>query len=72
MYQATDEVHRYLYETCIAIDANFRLKRRAISNEDRDAALGSGWGYFVQDKQYRRYILENTEQAEVCLRNDQS
>ena len=53
----------------MAIDANFRLKRRAISNEARDPALGSGWGYFVEDSAYRDYVRAMTDQKEVghCL-----
>lgn len=50
----------------IAIDANFRLKRRAISNEARDPALGSGLGYFVEDSQYREYLAKFVDQEEVC------
>ena len=49
----------------IAIDANFRLKRRAVSNETRDPALGSGWGYFVEDSDYRAHLREYVDQDEV-------
>lgn len=50
----------------IAIDANFRLKRRAISNNLRDPALGSGWAYFVEDEPYREHILKYADQEDVC------
>lgn len=50
----------------IAIDANFRLRRRAISNEDRDPALASGCGYFVEDSAYRGYLKDCVNEAEVC------
>ena len=53
----------------IAVDANFRLKRRAISNEARDPALGSGWGYFVEDSPYRQYLRSVTDQKEVRSSN---
>ena len=49
----------------IAIDANFRLKRRAVSNETQDPALGSGWGYFVEDSNYRVHLRKYVEQDEV-------
>ena len=51
--------------TIIALDANFRLRRRAISNEERDPALSSGWGYFVQDGPYRDYLRDHVEDGEV-------
>lgn len=49
----------------IAIDANFRLKRRAVSSEARDPALGSGQGYFVQDDMYRKYLADTADQKDV-------
>ena len=51
----------------VAIDANFRLKRRAISNEKRDPALGSGWGYFVEDGAYRQYLQTTADQKDVRI-----
>ncbi len=49
----------------IAIDANFRLKRRAVSNEIRDPALAPGLGYFVDDGPYRAYLLDRADQKDV-------
>lgn len=49
----------------ISIDANFRLRRRAISNEVRDPALSSGCGYFVEDKAYREYLKDRVTETEV-------
>ena len=49
----------------IAIDANFRLKRRAVSSNDRDPALGSGWGYFVEDSGYKEVLAAYGNQTEV-------
>ena len=51
--------------TVIAIDANFRLRRRVVSNEERDPALSSGWGYFVQDSQYRDFLRQQVDDDEV-------
>ena len=51
--------------TVIALDANFRLRRRAISNEERDPALSSGHGYFVQDSAYREFLKHQVEDDEV-------
>lgn len=49
----------------VAIDANFRLKRRAVSSNDRDPALGSGWGYFVEDSPYLQHVLRYANQEDV-------
>ncbi|KAI0703791.1 hypothetical protein BC835DRAFT_1230192, partial [Cytidiella melzeri] len=61
---ASDDI-KYLYTVVVALDANFRLRRRAISNEMRDPALGSGWGYFVEDNRYRGYLQDRTEDDEI-------
>ncbi|KAJ7236985.1 hypothetical protein C8J57DRAFT_1529783 [Mycena rebaudengoi] len=54
---------RFLYILLLALDANFRLKNRIQVNEHQDHSLGSGWGYFVERKAYRRhlknYVAEN-------------
>ena len=58
---------RYLYQLTIAMDACFRLKRRAVSNEQKDPILGSGWGYFVEDVKYREVLAAYADQEEVRL-----
>ncbi|KAI0078284.1 hypothetical protein K474DRAFT_1706673 [Panus rudis PR-1116 ss-1] len=49
----------------VAVDANFRLKRCAISNESRDPALSSGLGYFVEDKKYREHLAVNVSEPNI-------
>ena len=56
---------RFLYTMVIAIDANFRLKRRAVSSNNRDPALGSGWGFFVENIKYREHVLRYADQEDV-------
>ena len=56
---------RYLYTLILAIDANFHLRRRAISNEVRDPAIGSGWGYFVESNAYKEYYMQHATQDDV-------
>ncbi|EIW58987.1 uncharacterized protein TRAVEDRAFT_124302 [Trametes versicolor FP-101664 SS1] len=50
--QVSDEL-KYMYMLTVAIDVCFRLKRRAVSSEEKDPILGSGWAYFVEDTGYR-------------------
>ncbi|KAJ7059357.1 hypothetical protein C8F01DRAFT_1255058 [Mycena amicta] len=54
-----------LYVMFIALDACFSLKRRMVSSERRDPALGSGWAYMVESRPYREYLLTMTDQNEM-------
>ncbi|KAJ7138999.1 hypothetical protein C8R44DRAFT_938433 [Mycena epipterygia] len=56
---------QFLYILFLAIDACFRLKRRLVSSEAKDPALGSGWGYFMEDVSYQQYLLTVTDQKEM-------
>ncbi|KAF7296779.1 CxC2 domain-containing protein [Mycena indigotica] len=54
-----------IYICFLAIDACFRLKRRAISNEIRDPGLGTGWAYMVEWAPYREYLSTMKDQREM-------
>ena len=54
-----------MYTLTVAIDACFRLKRRAVSSEKKDPILGSGWGYFVEDTGYRELLSAYGDQKDV-------
>ncbi|KAJ7912863.1 hypothetical protein B0H13DRAFT_2232401 [Mycena leptocephala] len=56
---------RFLYTLFLAMDACFRLKRRLVSSELKDPALGSGWAYTVETGPYRKYLLTVTDQKEM-------
>ncbi|KAF7295904.1 hypothetical protein HMN09_01134400 [Mycena chlorophos] len=56
---------RCLYIMFLALDACFRLKRRMISSERWDPALGAGWAYMVETAAYRAYLLTMTDQKEM-------
>lgn len=51
---------RWLYTLFLAIDANFRLKRRAVSKDTVDPSLSKGWSYFVEELAYKLYLSEHT------------
>ncbi|KAJ7681054.1 hypothetical protein DFH06DRAFT_1265705 [Mycena polygramma] len=55
----------FLYIWFLAIDACFRLKRRLVSSELKDPALGFGWAYTVESGPYRQYLLSVTDQKEM-------
>lgn len=50
---------RWLYALFIAIDANFRLKRRMVSKDSIDPGLSQGWAYFVEETEYKSYLKAN-------------
>lgn len=61
---------RWLYAGFVAIDANFRLKRRAVSNDEVDPSLSRGWAYFVEELSYKLYLREHAHtRQEVCVLN---
>lgn len=41
------------------------MKRRLVSSEKKDPGLGTGWGFFVEDTAYRKYLLTVTDQKEI-------
>ena len=55
---------RWLYSLFLALDANFRLKRKDISNEKRDAGLSRGWGYIVNNEPYKDHLAGYKDEAE--------
>ncbi|KAG2358630.1 hypothetical protein BDR07DRAFT_1452640 [Suillus spraguei] len=61
---------QWLYSLFLAIDANFRLKRRLVSNDIKDPGLSPGWGYFVEEGQYKTYLRNHadvTQEKSMCI-----
>ncbi|RPD53249.1 hypothetical protein L226DRAFT_576495 [Lentinus tigrinus ALCF2SS1-7] len=46
----------WLYRLYLAIDANFRLKRKKVSTDALDPSLNRGCAYFVEDTAYQAHI----------------
>ncbi|KAI6096267.1 hypothetical protein EDD16DRAFT_1774867 [Pisolithus croceorrhizus] len=60
---------KWLYADFVAIDANFRLKRKHVSSDGIDPSLSDGWGYFVEDSQYGTFLNEcqhDTQEKSTC------
>lgn len=51
----------------IAEDANFKQKAQLRSDTDKDPPLGPGWGTFVENQPYLRYVSQFADQDEVRL-----
>ncbi|KAG1842059.1 hypothetical protein F4604DRAFT_1884809 [Suillus subluteus] len=59
----------WLYGLFLAIDANFRLKRKAVSSDSVDPSLSCGWGYFVEDKAYKDFLhsgADSVQEKSTC------
>ncbi|KAK7434138.1 hypothetical protein VKT23_020364 [Stygiomarasmius scandens] len=46
----------FKYFQFLAIDANFRLRNKIVSDEYRSPTLGPGWAYMVPQEAYKNYI----------------
>ncbi|KAH9829413.1 uncharacterized protein C8Q71DRAFT_888932 [Rhodofomes roseus] len=65
---------QWLYRLFIGIDANFRLKRRAVSSNDRDPGLNHGYAYFVEETGYKDHLRKYSdlvqETTSTCSNHD--
>lgn len=60
-------LHSWLYALFLGIDANFRLKRKKVSSEERDPSLGPGWCFFVEETGYKKHLAEHWDDKQpVC------
>lgn len=56
--ELTRYLSRWKYVLFVAIDANFRLKRKAVSSDTADPSLNAGWAYFVHEDSYKSYLAD--------------
>jgi hypothetical protein len=54
----------WIYALFVAIDANFRLKRKIVSNNITDPSLSRGWAYFVEEAGYKEFLAEKIDVAQ--------
>ena len=55
--QQNDEYNnRYLHALFLALDANFRLKRKNVSSNEADPGLSKGWAYIVEETKYKAHL----------------
>ncbi|EAU92252.2 hypothetical protein CC1G_10138 [Coprinopsis cinerea okayama7 len=64
----------FVYRLFLAIDANFRLRRKDVSSDARDPGLNRGYAYMVDDKDFRRHLAEfdadDLEEKSTCSNHD--
>jgi hypothetical protein len=52
----------------VALDANFRLKRKDVSSEERDPGLGNGWAFYCDVVNYMEHVKKHwDDKQEVRL-----
>ncbi|KAJ7096966.1 hypothetical protein C8R44DRAFT_586248, partial [Mycena epipterygia] len=50
------EERQFLYALFLAMDANFHLKRKDVSTEEKDPGLGNGWAFFCDVQKYMEHV----------------
>ncbi|KAG1721611.1 hypothetical protein EDB19DRAFT_1646367 [Suillus lakei] len=63
-------INRWKYTLFIAINANFRLKRKAVSSDTADPSLNAAWVYFMQEHRYKSYIADRAtkkQEQSTCI-----
>ncbi|KAJ7447499.1 hypothetical protein B0H11DRAFT_2162118 [Mycena galericulata] len=64
---------RHLYALFLALDANFRMRRKKISSEEKDPSLGDGWSFYGKIAPYYDYLAKNwnhKQERSTCVAHD--
>ncbi|KAJ3550384.1 hypothetical protein NMY22_g526 [Coprinellus aureogranulatus] len=72
-WEREPEATRYIHALNIGLDANYRLRRKDVSNDDADPGLSKGFAYFVNDKPFREKLVDHEADREpksTCSRHD--
>ncbi|KAJ6608385.1 hypothetical protein B0H10DRAFT_2068058 [Mycena sp. CBHHK59/15] len=72
-WQDAPEEKRFLYALFLAMDANFRLKRKDVSTEEKDPGLGDGWSFYSEVMKYMGHVKEHwntTQERSTCVSHD--
>ncbi|KAG1884824.1 uncharacterized protein F5891DRAFT_1202417 [Suillus fuscotomentosus] len=72
-WQDTPKSKGWLYDLFLTIDANFCLKRWAVSSDKTDPSLSQGWAYVREETSYKSYISDragNVQEKSTCLNHN--
>ncbi|KAK7007802.1 hypothetical protein R3P38DRAFT_3324954 [Favolaschia claudopus] len=72
-WETVSEEKQFIYAIYLALDANFRLKRKDVSTEEKDPGLGDGWAFVCGVKEYMDHVKEHwnmTQQRSHCVAHD--
>ncbi|KAJ7511255.1 hypothetical protein B0H11DRAFT_1700222, partial [Mycena galericulata] len=67
------EEKQFLFALFLAMDANFRLKRKDVSSEEKDPGLGKGWSFYCDVQKYMEHVRANWNQVQErsrCVAHD--
>ncbi|KAK7017285.1 hypothetical protein R3P38DRAFT_3320598 [Favolaschia claudopus] len=72
-WERASEEKQFLNALYLAIDANFRLKRKDVSTEEKDPGLGNGWAFVCDVKKYMAHVKKHwglTQPRSHCVAHD--
>ncbi|KAJ6532331.1 hypothetical protein DFH09DRAFT_1408462 [Mycena vulgaris] len=64
---------RFLYALFLVLDANFRMRRKKVSSEEKDPSLGDGWSFYGKIAPYYSYLAKHWGQKQersTCVAHD--
>ncbi|KAJ7576448.1 hypothetical protein C8J56DRAFT_800049, partial [Mycena floridula] len=67
------EDKKWIYSLFAGMDANFKLKRKAVSSESKDPSLSDGAAYFVPEVPYKAHLEKYKhikQEASKCVSHD--
>ncbi|KAJ7030787.1 hypothetical protein C8F04DRAFT_1186443 [Mycena alexandri] len=72
-WEDAPKARRFLYALFLALDANFRMRRKKVSSEEKDPSLGDGWSFYCEIAPYYNYLAANWKQKQersTCVAHD--
>ncbi|KAJ7018432.1 hypothetical protein C8F04DRAFT_1277733 [Mycena alexandri] len=72
-WEDAPKARRFLYALFLALDANFRMRRKKVSSEEKDPSLGDGWSFYCEIAPYYSYLAANWKQKQersTCVAHD--
>ncbi|KAG2006690.1 hypothetical protein CC2G_014446 [Coprinopsis cinerea AmutBmut pab1-1] len=57
-WEKTSKEERYIYQLFLALDANFRLRRKDVSSDEKDPGLNKGYAYIVEENQFKAHLRQ--------------
>jgi hypothetical protein len=63
-WETNSPAQGWMYVLFVVINANFRLKRKAVSSEEVDPSLNRVWAYFVEEDAYKTYLARHAKESQ--------
>ncbi|KAJ7715471.1 hypothetical protein B0H16DRAFT_1741912 [Mycena metata] len=57
---------KFLYALFLAMDANFRMRWKKVSTEEKDPSLGDGWSFYGAIAPYYSYLAASWKHKQEC------